>query len=133
MTASDLVLSATIGAGSFLVYRGLKDWKSNQGKIQVALGALAVVGGIYALVNSYTEETLSEIHGAARQKCKNFLQEEYSNRWGNTLVKPALNVERHISISAGGGFSRFSPRRTECIVDLTVEGARHLRDCPQTQ
>lgn len=113
-------LSCALG-GAYLMQRGLRNCyngHTGSGKYQVALGAIAIVGGVYSLMN-LNQQPISMIIDPAseeiRKACENVLTK------GEHLRIPAFNPIEHIKdihVDVSNSPSRYS----SCGITLTSEG-----------
>ncbi len=119
---------ATIG-GAYMVYRGAKNWYNGKdiGKIQVAIGVIALAGGVYSHMMLRKAFDLDYCWGHKPDPkigCK-ALVEQVKKACAEVLKKgygkiPGLDLEKHVERVGANLFDGVeSPR---CDTELTAEG-----------
>lgn len=117
------------GCGAYMVCLGAKNWYNGKdiGKIQVALGVIALAGGVYSFMNSGKAPEMDYCWGhkpdsnidckallkEVEKSCARVLQKGYENI-------PGLDLEKHVE-TVGPNFSS-GIGHPRCDTELTGEG-----------
>jgi len=122
---------ATVGGG-YMVFTGAKNWYNGKdiGKIQVALGVVALAGGLYSL-NSQMQMNLQQVaqicdeYDPSTKIACDALRKEVKESCAAVLKKgyeniPGLDLEKHVQ-TVGPNFSS-GVEHPRCDTELTREG-----------